>query len=267
MTDVLAVTGLTAGYGKVPIVSDVTFRVGLSKVVTIVGPNGAGKSTALKATFGLVNRFGGAIHLDGEAVTELPTHALAWAGMGYVPQVDNVFATMTVQENLSLGGLVQPSRAKKRDVERRNEVFDIFPDLALARTKKAGQLSGGQRNMLGMARALMSEPKVMLLDEPTAGLSPANVDVVWSQIRRIADLGTSILVVEQNVARALRQADWVYVLVAGGNYLDGSAATLQSVDLGAIFLGATHPDGAHRIGDGDSDELQNQVPHHQPQQQ
>lgn len=261
MTDVLQVSGLTAGYGKIPIVNDVNFRVGLSQVVTIVGPNGAGKSTALKAAFGLVNRFGGTIHLDGEAVSDLPAHALAWAGMGYVPQVDNVFASMTVQENLSLGGLVQTSKAKGRDASRRNEVFDIFPDLALARNKKAGQLSGGQRNMLGMARALMSDPKVILLDEPTAGLSPANVDMVWSQIRRIADLGTSILVVEQNVARALRQADWVYVLVAGSNYLDGSAATLEAVDLGAIFLGATHPGGTSQSRGGTND-----LPQHQPQQ-
>ncbi len=262
MTDVLSVAGLTAGYGKIPIVNDISFNVGLSQVVTIVGPNGAGKSTALKATFGLVNRFGGAIHLDGEPVSDLPTHALAWAGMGYVPQVENVFATMTVQENLSLGGLAQTTKAKSRDASRRSEVFDIFPDLALARNKKAGQLSGGQRNMLGMARALMSDPKIILLDEPTAGLSPANVDVVWAQIRRIADLGTSILVVEQNVARALRQADWVYVLVAGSNYLAGSASTLEGVDLGAIFLGATHPGHLSLAKGGGSD-----LPQHQPQQQ
>lgn len=234
---VLEVKGLVGGYGKVPVINDVRFQAALSQVVTVVGPNGAGKSTSLKATFGLVSRHAGQVLLDGEDVSGLPSHLLARAGLGYVPQVDNVFATMTVEENLQLGALHQRSGLSQR----RDEVFELFPDLAKARQRKGGQLSGGQRNMLGMARALMSDPKVMLLDEPTAGLSPANVDAVWSQIRRIAELGTSVVVVEQNVDRALQQADWVYVLVAGRNYLDGSPAALASVDLGAIFLGATHP--------------------------
>ncbi len=233
---VLEVRGLTAGYGKVPVVNEVCFEAALSQVVTVVGPNGAGKSTSLKATFGLVQRHGGEIFLDEQPVTGLSTHLLAREGLSYVPQVDNVFPSMSVEENLQLGALMH----KTSLAHRRDEVFELFPDLARARSRRAGQLSGGQRNMLGMARALMSDPKAMLLDEPTAGLSPANVDVVWSQIRRIAELGTSVLVVEQNVARALKHADWVYVLVAGRNYLDGSPAALHEVDLGAIFLGATH---------------------------
>lgn len=233
---VLEVRGLSAGYGKVPVVNEVCFEVALSEVVTVVGPNGAGKSTSLKGIFGLVQRHGGEVLLDEQSVTGLSTHLLARAGLSYVPQVDNVFPSMSVDENLQLGALMHTTSP----AQRREEVFELFPDLERARKRRAGQLSGGQRNMLGMARALMSDPKAILLDEPTAGLSPANVDVVWDQIRRIAELGTSVLVVEQNVARALKHADRVYVLVAGRNYLDGSPTALQEVDLGAIFLGATH---------------------------
>ncbi len=247
---VLEVRGLVGGYGKTPVVHDVHFQAGLSQVVTIVGPNGAGKSTSLKATFGIAARHAGTVLLDGEDVSDLPSHLLAREGLGYVPQVDNVFPSMSVEENLQLGSLFQRGSSAKR----RDEVFGLFPDLARARQRRAGQLSGGQRNMLGMARALMSDPKAMLLDEPTAGLSPANVEVVWSQIRRIAELGTSVVVVEQNVARAVEQADWVYVLVAGRNYLDGSPVTLASVDLGSVFLGATHPAATATTDKGDRSE-------------
>ncbi len=183
---VLKVEGLTAGYGRVPVIFDIALEARVSQVVAIVGPNGAGKSTAMKATFGLVERNAGKVLLDEQDISHLLAHEVARAGMAYVPQVENVFAAMSVEENLELGAFVN----RRNLAGRRSEVFDIFPDLAIARRRKAGQLSGGQRNMLGMARALMSDPKVILLDEPTAGLSPANVDVVWSQVRRIAELGT-----------------------------------------------------------------------------
>ena len=232
---VLRVEGLAAGYGRVPVISGVALRAGVRQVVAIVGPNGAGKSTAMKATFGLVERQQGRVLLDEQDITHLPAHEVARAGMAYVPQVDNVFAAMSVEENLELGGFVN----RRNIAGRQAEVFDIFPDLATARRRKAGQLSGGQRNMLGMARALMSDPKVVLLDEPTAGLSPANVDVVWSQVRRIAELGTSVVVVEQNVDRALNSSDWVYILVAGRNHESGTPARLAELDLAAIFLGAS----------------------------
>ncbi len=232
---VLKVDGLTAGYGRVPVISDVCLEARVRQVVAIVGPNGAGKSTAMKATFGLVGRDAGRVLLDQADITRLRANEVARAGMAYVPQVENVFAAMTVEENLELGALVN-----RRNLDaRRSEVFDLFPDLATARRRRAGQLSGGQRNMLGMARALMSDPKVVLLDEPTAGLSPANVDVVWAQVRRIAELGTSVVVVEQNVDRALQSADWVYILVAGRNHEAGTPARLAELDLAAIFLGAS----------------------------
>ena len=237
---VLKVDGLTAGYGRVPVISDVCLEARVRQVVAIVGPNGAGKSTAMKATFGLVSRDAGRVLLDQADITRLRANEVARAGMAYVPQVENVFAAMTVEENLELGALVN-----RRNLDaRRSEVFDLFPDLATARRRRAGQLSGGQRNMLGMARALMSDPKVILLDEPTAGLSPANVDVVWAQVRRIAELGTSVVVVEQNVDRALQCADWVYILVGGRNHEAGTPARLAELDLAAIFLGASDRAGS-----------------------
>lgn len=234
---VLVVENLTAGYGKNPIVWDVKLQAKVGQVVAIVGPNGAGKSTLLKAIFGLVNIEGGKILLDGDDVTHVPSHILAQSGMAYVPQVNNVFPTMTVEENLEVGGFVGKIDMAKRI----KEVLEVFPDLNTARNKKAGQLSGGQRNMLGMARALMADPKVIFLDEPTAGLSPAYVDVVWRQVKTIAELGTSVVVVEQNVDRAIANSEWVYVLVAGRNRVDGLSEVVAKLDLGEIFLGAVAP--------------------------
>ncbi|NNN10881.1 MAG: ABC transporter ATP-binding protein [Acidimicrobiaceae bacterium] len=231
---VLVVDRLTAGYGKNPIVWDVNLQAKVGQVVGIVGPNGAGKSTLLKAIFSMVRIESGNIRLDETDVTGRSSYLLARSGLAYVPQVQNVFATMSVEENLELGGMM-----KKSDLKRRiSEVLEIFPDLHVARNKKGGDLSGGQRNMLGMARALMAEPKVILLDEPTAGLSPIYVDVVWQQVKRIAESGTSVVVVEQNVDRAISSSDWVYVLVAGRNRVDGPAAAIAELELGEIFLGA-----------------------------
>lgn len=231
---VLVVNGLTAGYGKNPIVWEVNLQAKVGQVVAIVGPNGAGKSTLMKAIFGLVQVHSGTVQLDDRDVTHVESHVLAQSGMAYVPQVNNVFPSMTVEENLEVGGFV----AKLDIAKRIKEVLEVFPDLANAKGKKAGQLSGGQRNMLGMARALMADPKVIFLDEPTAGLSPAYVDVVWRQVNRIAEFGTSVVVVEQNVDRAIASSEWVYVLVAGRNRIDGLAEVVGKLDLGEIFLGA-----------------------------
>ncbi|MGC9155937.1 MAG: ABC transporter ATP-binding protein [Ferrimicrobium sp.] len=232
---VLKVDRLTAGYGKIPIVQEVSLEVGVGQVVTIVGPNGAGKSTFLKAVFGLIPRMAGTIHLDGDEITGVPTHRLAHAGVAYVPQNENVFPSMSVEENLELGSFVSSKGFRTRV----NDIWEIFPELRPAKGKKAGLLSGGQRNMLGMARALMAEPKVVLLDEPTAGLSPANVEVVWSQIATISELGTSVVVVEQNVDRALDSSDHCYIIVAGRNHDHAAPEILRKLDLAGIFLGAS----------------------------
>ncbi|HLZ25727.1 MAG TPA: ATP-binding cassette domain-containing protein [Chloroflexota bacterium] len=234
---ILAVTGLTAGYGRVPVVQEVDFQAEPGKVVAIVGPNGAGKSTMLKAVFGLLRNTSGSVKLGGQDIGGWAAFRIARGGMAYVPQVINVFTNLSVHENLEMGGYTLQSGVQKR-VE---AVLEIFPDLKTARSKKAGNLSGGQRNMLGMARALMLEPKVVLLDEPTAGLSPAYTRVVWDQIRRVAGLGTAVVVVEQNVDLAVNNADWVYVLVAGRNRMDGPAAVVGKEDLPSIFLGGEVP--------------------------
>ncbi len=241
---VLVAEGITAGYGKVPVIRDVTLQAEPGKVVAMVGPNGAGKSTMLKAVFGLLRNRSGRVLLAGEDISGWPAFRIARNGMAYVPQVINVFASLTILENLDMGGYT----LKKGVRARANEVLEIFPDLKTARSKKAGNLSGGQRNMLGMARALMLEPKVVLLDEPTAGLSPAYTGIVWDQIRRVAALGTAVVVVEQNVDLAVTHADWVYVLVAGENRLDGTAHEVGLVDLPGIFLGGQGPTKAEIAG-------------------
>ena len=230
---VLSAEGVTAGYGKVPIVQEVSVRAEAAQVVSIVGPNGAGKSTFLKSLFGLLRKVEGHVEVDGRDITRLAPHRIANSGMAYVPQVNNVFPSMSVVENLEMGAFSRRERMEQR-IE---EVLAVFPDLKAARRGKAGVLSGGQRNMLGMARALMLEPKVVLLDEPTAGLSPAYTTVVWDQVRHIAAAGTAVVVVEQNVDLAVSHSDWTYVLVAGRNRLDGPSAEVAKQDLSSIFLG------------------------------
>lgn len=230
---VLRAERVTAGYGKVPIVQGVSVRAKAGQVVSIVGPNGAGKSTFLKSVFGLLRKLEGRVEVNGRDVSQLPPHRIAVTGMAYVPQVNNVFPSMSIVENLEMGAYTR--RVGMR--ERIEEVLEIFPDLRAARRGKAGVLSGGQRNMLGMARALMLNPQVVLLDEPTAGLSPAYTTVVWKQVRRIAESGTAVVVVEQNVDLAVSHSDWTYVLVAGRNRLDGAAAEVAKQDLSSIFLG------------------------------
>lgn len=233
MADILVVDHMVGGYGKIPIVQDVGLHAGQGQVVSIVGPNGAGKSTFLKLIAGVLKPMSGNVHLAGKDLTNLPANRMATAGLGYVPQENNVFPRMTIKENLEMGGFILSGDISQRIAT----LYMLFPDLQTAAGKKAGQLSGGQRNMLAMARAMMLEPKVLLLDEPTAGLSPLYTDVVWQKVRAIATGGTTVVVVEQNVDRAIANSDWVYVLVAGRNRLDGTPEQMRAVDLSAIFLG------------------------------
>lgn len=232
---VLTAEGVTAGYSRVPIIHEVGLTAEAGTITTILGPNGAGKSTFAKALCGVLKPMAGRIWVGETETTSLPGHMIPRHGLGYVPQNENVFKRMTVRENLEVAGFVR----RKKEGSKINEVLGVFPDLQKAENKQAGQLSGGQQNMLAMARSLMIDPVAVILDEPTAGLSPAYTAVVWEQIRRIAASGTAAIVVEQNVEQALSHADHVYVLIAGTNHVDGPTAEIAGLDLGAMFLGHT----------------------------
>lgn len=233
MAEVLEVERLTGGYGKSAIVQEASLKASSGKIVSIVGPNGAGKSTFLKIIAGVLPTMSGTVVVKDQSLTGLAANRVARMGLAYVPQESNVFPTLNIRENLEMGGFIL-----RGDLSHQiDHVYGIFPDLKTAEHKKAGSLSGGQRNMLAMARALMLEPAVLLLDEPTAGLSPIYTDVVWQKAHAIADAGTAVVVVEQNVERAISNSDWVYVLVAGRNRVDGTAEQMRALDLPSIFLG------------------------------
>lgn len=234
----LQTEGVTAGYGKAPIISDITVGAEIGRVTTIIGPNGAGKSTFAKTLVGILKPMAGRIVVNDVDITRMPGHQIPRHGLVYVPQNDNVFKRMSVRENLEVGGFVMKGDSSSRIAE----LFAIFPDLGKAHEKKAGLLSGGQQNLLAIARALMSKPTVIVLDEPTAGLSPAYTNVVWEQIRRIVQLDTAVLVVEQNVERALKHSDFVHIFVAGRDHVHGAAADIAELDLPSIFLGRSHSD-------------------------
>lgn len=234
---ILAVKQFSVGYGGTAVVRDAQLFVLPSQIVALVGPNGAGKSTLLKGIVGIADRMGGNVWVTGKPLGRLRTDQVVAEGVGYVPQTENVFPSLTVDENLFMGGYLNRSEIRAR----REEVLGLFPDLKAALRQRAGTLSGGQRNMLAMARGLMARPKLLLLDEPTAGLAPAVVAAVWARIREVAQAGTAVLVVEQNVAAALSHSHWAYVLVAGRNFYTTDSETLGGMDLGAMFLGASPP--------------------------
>jgi ABC-type branched-subunit amino acid transport system ATPase component len=232
----LVVKGLVAGYGGAPIVHGVDVSVGPGEIVSIVGPNGAGKSTLLKAIMGQVDVLDGSVALDGTPVTGFSGEQLARRGIGFVPQAKDVFATLTVVENLEMGGYLVP---RKRVGARMDEVLDIFPALGTMRTRTASKLSGGERKMLAIARVLMLQPRLIVLDEPTSNLSPALArEVLEGQVKALADTGSAILLVEQKAKEALEIAHWAYVLVAGLVQLSEPAPDLLArEDIGELFLG------------------------------
>lgn len=229
----LSAEGVSAGYGRTPIINDISLTAKRGTVTTIVGPNGAGKSTFAKTLVGILRPMSGRIAVNDVDITRMPGHLIPRNGLVYVPQNDNVFKRLTVRENLEVGGFASRSNTETR----MEEILTIFSDLDKAKEKKAGFLSGGQQNLLAIARALMVDPAVIMLDEPTAGLSPAYTDVVWNQIARISQLDTAVVVVEQNVERALKHSDFVHVFVAGSNHVHGTAKEVASLDLASIFLG------------------------------
>lgn len=219
---VLRVENVTAGYGGPPIIEDVSINVHKGKITAIVGPNGAGKSTLLKAIAGVIKVTSGSVYVLDQDSTNLAPEKLVRRKLSYVPQVANTFPDLTVRENLDMGGYTLRHGVS----ERIDELCELFPDIKKSLRRKAGALSGGQRTMLAMARALMLHPEVMLLDEPSSGLSPLFQRALWDQIETVASTGVGICVVEQNTRRSLRHAFWGYVLVLGKNRLDGPAAEL-----------------------------------------
>ncbi len=230
----LEISELEAGYGPTLITRGISIFVGSGEMVTIIGPNGSGKSTTIKAIFGLADVSAGVIKLHGEDITGERADRLIEMGIGYVPQAENIFPTLSVRENVEMGAFTMRGDVRPR-MER---VQDLFPLLRERWNSKAGQLSGGQRQMLALARALVAEPSVLLLDEPTAGLAPQIVDQVLDQIREINQTGVSILLVEQNAIKALRHSDRAYVFARGRNFAEDTAdGLLKNPDIGRVFLG------------------------------
>jgi branched-chain amino acid transport system ATP-binding protein len=231
----LAASDVAAGYVPgVDILNGVNLTVERGELVGIIGPNGAGKSTFLKAMFGLVDVRRGSIEFDGSPITDLPAHSLVAKGIGYVPQRENVFASLTVEENLRMGVYLRPHDWD----DRRAYVIELFPRLEERLTQRAGFLSGGERQMLAMGRALMMNPSLLLLDEPSAGLSPAIQELVFERVRDIARAGVSVLMVEQNASRCLQIADRGYVLDQGKNaYTDSGANLLKDPNVISLYLG------------------------------
>ncbi|MBQ2263328.1 MAG: ABC transporter ATP-binding protein [Loktanella sp.] len=226
---------MTGGYGKGPdILHDCTIAVDPGEIAVIVGPNGAGKSTAMKAVFGMLNVHSGRVLLDGEDITALTPQDRVVKGMGFVPQTSNIFTSMTVEENLEMGAFIR--RDDFRDTMA--QIYDLFPILKEKRYQAAGELSGGQRQQVAVGRALMTKPKVLMLDEPTAGVSPIVMDELFDRIIEVARTGIPILMVEQNARQALEIADKAYVLVQGRNAHTGTGKELlANPEVRRSFLG------------------------------
>jgi len=230
----LDVHHVNSGYGEMTILRDISMRVDTGEVVTLIGPNGAGKSTLLKTIFGLLMPTEGRIRFEDTDITGFKPPTLVRRGMSYVPQVDNVFPSLTVQENLEMGAFVRGDGL----AERLEEMYTFFPTLRLKRKQRVGGLSGGERQMVAMGRALMLDPRLLLLDEPSAGLSPRLVGMVFEKMAEINQTGVALLIVEQNARQALRLSHRGYVLASGQVRLEGKGDQLLSdEEVGRLYLG------------------------------
>jgi branched-chain amino acid transport system ATP-binding protein len=243
----LRAEGVTAGYGAVPVIRDVSIQVGPAEIVAVIGPNGAGKSTLLKALVGILRITSGKVMLGTDEVTNRPPEELARRGVGYVPQVNDIFEPLTVLENLEMGGYLLPTSQIKKRV---HEVGQVFPQLPPMLKRRADKLSGGERKMLAIARVLMLDPNVLILDEPTANLSPKLADsLLREHVNRLAGAGKAVLLVEQRARAAMQIASWTTVLVSGSTRLEGRPSELlRRQDFEELFLGAgTGPAPAQEI--------------------
>jgi len=234
VNNLLETKQLTSGYGDITIINDISMYLEPSEIVTIIGPNGAGKSTLLKAIFGMLPIFNGEVEFQGEIITRKNPSEIVALGASFVPQTDNIFPSLSIKENLEIGGY-----QRINDIDQQiNKMFELFPELAKKSNEKASNLSGGQRQSLALARALMLDPKILLLDEPSAALSPVMRIFIFDKIKEIASLGVGILMIEQNAEEALKESDRGYVL-AGGTiaFHDTAEAILANPEVGQLFLG------------------------------
>ena len=231
---VLSINNLSGGYGEVDILHGISLEINAGEIVVVIGPNGAGKSTAMKAVFGLLRLSGGSVHLAGEDITNMAPAEVVNKGVCYVPQTNNVFPTLTVHENLEMGAYIRKDDFRPRLAE----IYEMFPPLAEKKRQAAGELSGGQRQMVAMGKALMLEPTLLMLDEPTAGLSPIYRNEIFQIVRQINDSGVPILMVEQNAKQSLAVASRGYVLVDGQNRTTGKGTDLlNDPEIAKMFLG------------------------------
>ncbi|AUV81539.1 ABC transporter ATP-binding protein [Salinigranum rubrum] len=234
MARALSVEGVDSGYGEAQVLDDLSLHLDEGEIVCIIGPNGAGKSTVLKTVFGLLDPWAGQVHLGERDITGMAPEDLVREGVGYVPQVDNVFGSLSIEENLRMGGVAKGSGLE----ETIRELYDRFPILEEKRSAKARTLSGGQRQVLAFARALVMDPDVLLIDEPSAGLAPNIVDEVFEDVKTVNELGTAILMVEQNAREGLGISDRGYVLDQGTvAYEDAADELLDNPEVSRLYLG------------------------------
>ncbi len=234
MTKFLSCTNMTGGYGGEDIIHGCDIEVDRNQIVVIVGPNGAGKSTAMKAMLGMISLKEGSLILDGSDISKLTPQDRVAAGIAFVPQTMNIFSELTVEENLEMGAFLREDNVK----ETIEEIYNLFPAMKDKRNQLAGELSGGQRQQVAVSRALMTRPKVLMLDEPTAGVSPIVMKEIFERIITIKNSGVAIVIVEQNAKQALNIADFGYVLVGGENKFSGEGQELlNNQEVRKSFLG------------------------------
>lgn len=232
----LEVNNVVSGYGEMQVLRGVSLRVEQHEIVSIIGPNGAGKSTVMKLIFGLLKPWEGSVAYNGEQIGGLNPEQIVRKGICYVPQVENVFAALTVEENLEMGAFIL-----KGDIKSRKErVYELFPRLAERKKQRAGSMSGGERQMVAMGRALMLDPKLLMLDEPSAGLAPLFVDMIFEKVKEINESGVGVLMVEQNARKSLELAHRGYVLATGQNKVEGlGSSLLENPEVAELYLGGT----------------------------